>query len=367
MIKRLIIMLLLVGVVFGGIFGYKAHQIKEGMAMMKNMKQPPVHVSTAFATTENWERELHAVGSVTAVDSINLAAEVSGTISAIHFDSGDSVKAGDLILELESSTEKASLKSAVANAKLASINYERQLNLRERTVNTQADLDQAQASRDQALAAVELAQANLDKKQIHAPFDGQLGLRHVSQGQFLQAGSSIVYLQSTSPVYIDFSLPQNQFQLVSKGFEVRAKVENNDGKTFIGSILSITPMLEESTRQARVRAVFDNPDGLLTPGMFANVTIELPTEDPFIVVPNTSISYNPYGNVVYLVGDDNTVKQIFVKTGLTRGDLVSITDGLEEGQQIVTTGQLKLRNGSSIIVDNDVTPSAEENPNPEES
>jgi len=367
MIKRLIIMLLLVGVVFGGIFGYKAHQIKEGMAMMKKMKQPPAHVSTAFASADNWERELHAVGSVTAVDSVNLAAEISGTISAIHFDSGDSVKTGDLLLELESSTEKASLKSAVASAKLATINYDRQLKLRERTVNTQADLDQAQASRDQALAAVELAESNLAKKQIHAPFDGQLGLRQVSLGQFLQAGSSIVYLQSTSPVYIDFSLPQSQFQLIHKGYEVRAKVENNDGKTFTGTIQSITPNLEENTRQARIRAVFDNTENLLTPGMFADITIQLPTEDSFIVVPNTAITYNPYGNVVYLVGDDNTVKQIFVKTGLTRGDLVSVTEGLEEGQQIVTTGQLNLRNGSAIIIDNDITPSAVENPNPEES
>lgn len=367
MIKRLIIMLVLVGVVFGGLFGFNAFKQKKIAEYMADMKPDPAHVATAKAFSQTWHQEITAVGSVTPVDSVDLAAEVSGTITAIHFDSGETVFAGDLLLELDSSTELASLKSAKATAELAKINFARQEELRDRSVNTQADFDQAKATRDQALAAVELAEAALDKKQIRAPFNGVLGLREISVGQFLNAGASIVYIQSNDPVYVDFSLPQSQFQMIKRNYQVVATVEGDAGKTFTGTIQSMTPNLEENTRQARVRAVFDNPDALLTPGMFANVTVELPASDELIILPNAAITYNPYGNAVYVVKKDNTVSQRFVKTGLTRGDLVVIEDGIEVGEEVVTAGQLKLRNGSEIIIDNERTPNAEERPNPEES
>ncbi len=365
MIKRMLIMLVLVGVVLGGLFGFKSFvggKIKEAMAGMANMPQT---VSAAKAETSDWQPRIDAVGSLRAVRGAELSLEVPGVVEEITFDSGDQVKAGQVLLALRKDDEVAKLQSLEATAQLAQITYDRDVKQLKAQAISQAIVDNDEANLRNAKAQVAQQKAIVEKKTLRAPFDGKLGLRQVDLGQFLSAGTVIATLQSLDPIYVDFLLPQQAVAQIAVGETVRAKIDAFPGRTFEGKITAINPKIETASRNVQVRATVANADQKLLPGMFATVELDTGAAQRLVTLPQTAVAYNPYGSLVYIVDDKNkgpdgkpqlVARQVFVTTGATRGDQVSILKGVAEGDMVVTSGQIKLRNGVPLIVDNRVVP-----------
>jgi membrane fusion protein, multidrug efflux system len=373
MAKRMIIMLILVGVIFGGIFGFKAftgYMMQKGMA---SQGPPPQTVSAFKASTQEWQPRLEAVGSLKALRGADLAPEVSGIVSQIHFQSGEAVKAGALLLEMDARSDKAKLDSLKATLELARKNYLRDQEQFKEQLISQATLDADLADLQRTEAQVAEQQALLDKKTIRAPFDGRLGIRMVDLGQYLNPGMKIVTLQTLDPIFVDFFLPQKDISRVIIGHEVTALADAYPEQVFKGVISAIDPKVDTSTRNVGIRATIRNPKQQLLPGMFATTRIESGKPGSFVTLPQTAIVFNPYGNVVYLVmekgkgpgGKPNLIAmQKFVKTGETRGDQITILEGVKQGDLVVTSGQIKLRNGSPIIVNNRIQPTNDPAPTP---
>ena len=373
MIKRMLIMLVAVAIVLGGVFGFKAvvgMKIKEFMAGMGNMPQT---VSTATASKTDWQERLEAVGSLRAVRGADLSLEVPGVVEEINFQSGDDVEEGKLLLRLRDNDEVAKLKSLEALQKLYTLNYERNSRLLKTQAVSQATVDNDAANLDNFKAQVAQQKAMVDKKALRAPFAGRLGLRQIDLGQYLPAGTVVATLQALTPIYADFYLPQQAVAKIDVGQVVTAKVDTYPDQQFKGKITAINPKVETGTRNVQVRATLDNDDHKLLPGM--HVTIEIAVGEPqrLVTLPQVAISYNPYGNLVYVVdnkgkdasGQDRlTVHQVFVTLGATRGDQVAVLKGVDEGQVVVTGGQMKLRNGVPIAVNNTVQPSNDAHPQP---
>ena len=365
MIKRMIIMLVLVGAVLGGLFGFKGFvngKIKEAMAGMANTPQT---VSAAKATSSDWQPTIDAVGSLRAVRGADLSLEVPGVVEEILFQSGDEVKAGQILLRLRAEDEIAKLQSLEATAQLAQITYDRNVKQFKAQAISQALVDNDEANLRNAKAQVAQQKAIVDKKTLRAPFAGKLGLRQVDLGQFLSAGSVIATLQSLDPIFVDFLLPQQAVAQLSVGAKVEAKVDAFPGRTFTGKITAINPKIETASRNIQVRATLPNADQKLLPGMFATVQLETGAAQHLVTLPQTAVSYNPYGSLVYLVDEKGqdadgkaqlTARQVFVTTGATRGDQVAILKGVAEGDMVVTSGQVKLRNGVPVVIDNSVVP-----------
>ncbi len=373
MIKRMLVMLVLVGAVFGGVFGFKAfvdEKVKEYMAGAGN---PPQTVSTAQAAVTQWQPQLEAVGSLRAVRGADLSLEVPGVVEEINFQSGDEVQAGAILLRLRGDDEIAKLESLEAVARLSQITYDRDMKQLKAQAISQAVVDNDEANLRNNKAQVAQQKAIVDKKILRAPFAGQLGLRQVDLGQYLGAGTAIVTLQSLTPIYVDFLLPQQAFERIKVGQAVVAKVDAYPGKTFSGAITAINPRVDAATRNLQVRLTLANADHKLLPGMYATVDIDTGAPERLVTLPQTAVSYNPYGNLVYLVDDKGkdaagkpllVARQTFVTTGATRGDQVSILKGVKEGDVVVTGGQMKLRNGSPLAINNTVTPADDSNPVP---
>ncbi len=371
MTRRMIIMLIAVGLVFGGVFGFISfgHYMRD--KFLHSMGFPPQTVSTVVASSQPWQPKLLAVGSLRAVNGANLSSQVSGIVSAIHFDSGADVKAGAPLVELAAADDVAKLQSLRAAASLAQITLDRdQRQLKVQGVSQQT-IDTDQENLKSALAQVAEQQATVDYKNVRAPFDGRLGIRQVDLGQYLAAGTTMVTLQSLDPIFVDFYLPQQSLEQVKVGLQVTAEVDAFPGKTFQGEITAVNPLVDTATRNVQVRATLKNPDRVLTPGMYATVDIASGAPQRYVTLPQTAISYNSYGDTVFLVDDKGqdaqgrpvkTVRQVFVTTGMTRGDQVAILSGVKDGETVVSAGGLKLRNGVQIIVNNTVQPS--DNPNP---
>ena len=365
MIKRMLIMLILVGAVLGGLFGFKAFvngKIKEAMAGMANMPQT---VSATKAETSDWQPKIDAVGSLRAVRGAELSLEVPGVVETISFQSGDEVKAGQVLLTLRKEDEEARLQSLEATASLAQITYDRDLKQLKAQAISQAIVDNDEANLRNARAQVAVQKAILDKKTLRAPFDGKLGLRQVDLGQFLAAGTMIATLQSLDPIFVDFLLPQQAVAQIAVGDKVRAKIDAFPGHTFEGKITAINPKIETGSRNVQVRATLPNADQKLMPGMFAAVELDIGAPQRLVTLPQTAVTYNPYGSLVYIVDDKGkgsdakpelTARQVFVTTGATRGDQVAILKGVSEGDTVVTSGQIKLRNGVPVLVDNRAVP-----------
>ena len=365
MIKRMLMMLILVGAVLGGLFGFKAFvdgKIKEAMAGMANMPQT---VSATKAETSDWQPKIDAVGTLRAVRGAELSLEVPGVVETISFQSGDEVKAGQVLLILRKEDEEARLQSLEATAQLAQITYDRDLKQLKAQAISQAIVDNDEANLRNARAQVAVQKAILDKKTLRAPFDGKLGLRQVDLGQFLAAGAMIATLQSMNPIYVDFLLPQQAVAQIAVGDKVRARIDAFPGQTFGGEITAINPKIETSSRNVQVRATLPNPEQKLIPGMFAAVELDTGAPQRLVTLPQTAVSYNPYGSLVYIVDDKGkgadgkpelTARQVFVTTGATRGDQVAILKGVSEGDTVVTSGQIKLRNGVPVVVDNRAVP-----------
>ncbi len=373
MAKKIIFTLVIVLILVGTLAGIKGLQFKTMFAQGANFVPPPETVTTTEAKQDTWQPTLTAVGSVAAVQGVVLGAEMSGAVKNIAFESGATVRAGDLLVELDSSVEQAQLRSAMASADLARLNLERARELREKKMMSQADLDSAEAQAKQANAQIDNIRAVIAKKAIRAPFAGRTGIRQINLGQFLDNGAAVVTLQSLDPVYVNFSLPQQDLAQLGVGMAVRVTTDAFPGQNFEGKLTAINPEVDAVTRNVRLQATLANPAGKLRPGMYVNVAAVLSQMEQVLMIPATAVLYAPYGDSVFVVEDKKDEKtgatgkvlnQKFVRLGKTRGDFVVVTSGLEAGQTIVTTGVFKLRNGMSVVVDNKLAPSLQLAPKP---
>ncbi|MEJ2592622.1 MAG: efflux RND transporter periplasmic adaptor subunit [Candidatus Thiodiazotropha sp.] len=338
-----------------------------------SMQMPPETVTAEAVRREQWPNTVSATGTLIAVQGVTVSAELGGKIVEITLDSGARVKAGDLLVRMDVSAEKAQLRSAEAAAKLARINLDRNRDLRANHTVSQSDLDTAEANFKQATAQVENMQAAIAKKTIRAPFAGQLGLRQVNLGQIVEQGTAIVTLQTIDPIYVDFSLPQQRFSVLTPGTEVQVTTDAAPGKVFNGRIIAVNPEIDQVTRSVRVRATLSNKDELLRPGMYANVNVMLPSAEEVLFIPATSVLYAPYGDTVFVVEEQQdeksgekqqVLRQQIVRLGATRGDFVAVTDGLKEGETVVTSGVFKLRPKMAVVIDNTLAPKAKLSPTP---
>lgn len=374
-LKPLIVSVAILLVVAGVLVGVKGLQIGKLVAGAKNAGPPPETVSTAAVTRERWDRTVESVGSMRAVQGADLSTEESGVVTKILFENGAEVKEGDLLVELDTDTEQANLRSAEAERHLASTVYERTRRLRENNTVPQSDLDAAESQLRKMTALVEQLKATIRKKQLNAPFGGRLGIREVNLGQFVNQGDKIVSLQSLDPIFVDFLLPQQLLSQLVPGGELRVLTDVYPGKVFEGQLTAVNSEIDPVTRNIRLQGTLKNPGGLLRPGMFGRVMLSLGEAEEVTSIPLTSVITATYGDSVFVVEektDDKGSKQLvasqrFIRTGRAEGDFIAVTEGLKPGETVVTAGAFKLRNGSVIQVNNDMAPRPERAPRPQDS
>lgn len=373
MLKRMLIMLVAVGLVFGAVFGFEAFKTKMIQKAIAGLSNPPQTVSTITAKSQTWSSTLEAVGSARAINGVSLSSQVAGTVSAIHFESGTDVKKGALLIELSSADDVAHLDALKATTELARITYERDRTLLTTKAVSQQTVDSDKWALKNDEAQVAQQQALVDYKFIKAPFSGRIGIRQVDLGQYIAAGTAFVALQQLDPIYVDFFLPQQSLAQIKVGQQVAAKVDTYPGATFNGEISAINSLVDAATRNVQVRATLKNPENKVLPGMFVTVDIDVGNPQSYVTLPQTAIAYNSYGNIVYLVDDKGKnekgqaqlfARQTFVTTGATRGDQVAVLTGVKDGDTVVTAGQVKLRNGVPLVINNAVQPSNNPNPKP---
>jgi membrane fusion protein (multidrug efflux system) len=374
--KRMVIMLLIVVLLLALLVGFNVFKGVMIRKYMASMAQPPQTVSAMKLAKADWQPTISAIGSVRAARGADLALDVAGLVDKVEMQSGQTVKAGDVLLELRDNDDLGALNQARASAALAEVTFQRAKAQLAVKAIAKANYDSAAADLKAQQANVARLQALLAKKQLRAPFDGRLGIVTISPGAYLNAGTSVVTLQQLDPVYVDFKLPQKQLAEVHVGSKVHASFDGLAGRSFDGELTAIDPKLDADTRNVRAEARLPNPDGSLLPGMFAHVEIDNGKVQHNLTLPQTAITYNPYGATVFVVhrgggkGQDgkpiDTVEQTFVTPGATRGDQVAIVKGLKEGDEVVTSGQLKLKNGTPVVIDNNVLPANDANPTPPE-
>lgn len=354
-IVRLFLVVVFLGVVFGGIFGWKYLQMQE-MAKQANQPQPPATVATAKAHEVSWRPDIQSVGSISPVQGIEITTEVAGKISEVSFESSSRVENGDVLVRLDDSVDQATLRGLKANRELARVQFERTANLLPRRAVSQSQYDEAKARYEAARAQVAEQEARIAKKVIRAPFDGLLGIKQVDQGEYITAGQPLVTLTALNPIYVDYSVPERRFDDLGNGQTVRIRVSAYPERQFEGEITAIDSGIDEGTRSVSVRATLPNPDDLLRPGMFARVQTLMPEERTVVVVPRTAISYNTYGDFVYVVTDSEDGQRIVrrrtVTTGTTQSGNVEIIEGLSAGEEVVRAGLVKLRDGQRVTIDN---------------
>lgn len=364
--KRVVLTALIALALLGALFGYKFMKIRRAMAAQAGMAPPPAAVSTIVAESVTWPNTFKAVGTLASFRGVTIKAELEGVVRRVHAESGSVVEQGALLVEMDDSVEAASLPGLEAQARLADINLKRAQDLRTNGTNTASELDTAEAMAAQSKAAVAQLRATLAKKRITAPFAGRLGITQVYPGQFLSKGAEVVQLESLDKIHVDFSLPQQDVPRVAAGVPVKVVIDAFPETVFDGQITSTNPHLNEKTRTLEVRATLANPGEILRPGMFGQVEVVLPSSENYVALPTAAIVYNPYGNVVFVV-EKGIATQRFVQVGPTQGSRVAVLSGLKAGETVVTSGQIKLRNGSPVQVNNTVTPSANPNPKPNQS
>ncbi|SDJ04438.1 membrane fusion protein, multidrug efflux system [Paraburkholderia steynii] len=376
MTKRMIIMLICVGVLLGALVGFnlfKAHMIRKFMA---SNAAPAATVTSAVARYQSWQPQLSAVGSLRAVRGVDVTTEVPGLVREIPFNSGQEVKAGQVLLRLNDDSDRALLASLQAAADLAQTVYKRDKAQYDIQAIAKAQLDADAADLKSKRAQVDQQAALVEKKTIRAPFAGRVGITTVNPGQYINPGDAIVTLQAIDPIYADFYLPQQQLGQLQVGQTVVVDTNAYNSRTFDGKIRSINPRVDNTTRNVQIEATVDNRERKLLPGMYANVKIDAGNEERYLTLPQTAITYNPYGATVFVVkaGEHKDAhgkvmpiaQQVFITPGPTRGDQVAILKGIGEGTQVVTSGQLKLKNGTPLVIDNRVLPSDSPNPTPQE-
>jgi membrane fusion protein (multidrug efflux system) len=357
MTKRMVLVMLALGLVFGAMFGWKSYQAQK-MAALASLPPPPATVAAADVQTEAWQPYLAAVGSLVATQGILVTTEVAGKVSEIRFESGQPVEAGTMLLQIDDSVDQAELAGIVAERRLAELQYKRRKELLGNKTISQSDVDEARLRLENATAQLAAKQAIIAKKRITAPFSGWLGIRQVDQGEYIQPGVAIVPLESLDPIYVDFSLPERHLDQLSVGQLVEIAVQAFPGESFTGRISAMNPGIDPGTRSQRLRATLENPRDRLHPGMFAEVRTLLPQRPAVLTLPQTAITYNPYGDSVFVIQQDDSgtrVQRRQVETGGVRNGRVEIVQGLQAGERVVIAGQVKLRNDQPVNVDNSIT------------
>jgi membrane fusion protein (multidrug efflux system) len=371
--KRIVFAILGILVIAGVLAGIKALQIGKMIDQGKKFVPPPETVTTFQVKSQQWDAQLNAVGSMTAVQGVTVASETPGKIVAIAFQAGNSVRTGDLLLRQDTSIEEAQLPGAEAAAVLAKANLDRARALLAENAVSQAEYDTALADHSLAVATVEQLKAAIAKKTIRAPFAGRLGIRLVNLGQMLKEGEPIVSLQTLDPIFADFSLPQQSLARLQAGDPVRVTTDAFPGGLFAGKITAINAEVDAATRNIRLQATIANPQEQLRPGMFVRVAVGLPGRNEVLALPATAVLYAPYGDSVFIVEehkDDKSgqagmaLRQQFVRLGEKRGDFVAALSGLKGGETVVSTGVFKLRNGQGVVVDNKLSPTFSLEPKP---
>jgi len=366
--KRMVIMLLAVGLLTGLLVGFNTFKGVMIQRALQGGQEPAQTVSTAQAKQEQWQPALSAVGTVRAIQGADLAFEVPGVVVSVAA-AGVSVPQGQVLVSLKDDTEKAQYRALQAAANLAQVTFRRAKEQMEAHVISAADFDGLEADLKAKEAAAQAQLAVVAKKHLTAPFAGHLGIISTSPGAYVTPGVPVASLQQLDQVYVDFSLPQRDLAKVKQGQRVDLALDAYPGRTFRGKVTAVNPKVDEATRNVQMEATFPNPGHALVPGMFASLSLDVGTSQPYLTLPQTAVTYNPYGSVVFLATQGEgglRAQQVFVTTGPTRGDQVAILKGLETGAQVVTSGGLKLRNGTPLKVDNSVVPGNEPSPTPQE-
>ena len=375
MAKKMIIMLIALGVIFGGIFGYKAFMSYMMKKYMAAGSAPAVTVSAIKAVSDDWQPQLSAVGTLRAMRGVDVTTEVVGLVQSVNFKSGEEVKAGQLLVQLNADTDNAQLHTLVATRDLSQSVYERNKKQFQAQAVSQASLDADAADLKVKQAQVAQQEAQTIKKSIRAPFAGRLGIHSVNPGQYLNAGDKIVTLQALDSIYVDFYLPQQELSRLTKGQTVTAVSDAYPNKKFTGRITAVSPKVDPQTRNVQIEALLENPRHELLPGMYANIRVQAGKPQRYLTIPRAAVTFNPYGETVYIVEEKGkdakgqpslAVKQSFITTGPARGDQVAILKGIKEGDRVVTAGQLKLKSGSPVIIDNTVQPANDPHPAPKD-
>jgi membrane fusion protein, multidrug efflux system len=374
--KRMIVMLICIGLLLAALVGFNVFKRIMVAKFMAGNTAPPATVTAVRAGYQTWQPQLAAVGSVRAVRGVDVTTEVAGLVREIRFKSGDEAKAGQILVRLNDDSDIAQLQSLKASAELAQTVYNRDKAQYEVRAIAKATLDADAADLKSKKAQVAQQQALVDKKTIRAPFSGKLGITTVNPGQYVNPGDAIVTLQTIDPIYADFNVPQQQIGQLAIGQVVIVDSSAYGGQTFSGKITSVNPKVDSSTRNVQVEALIDNRQRKLLPGMYANVRVDAGAEQRYLTLPQTAVTYNPYGATVFVVKPGTqpnaqgktlpVAQQVFITPGPTRGDQVAILKGIGDGTQVVTSGQLKLKNGTPLIIDNSVQPADSPNPTPQE-
>ena len=369
----MLVMLAVVIVFLAIVGGVKYSQIRAAMANQGSFTPPPESVTTVVAKAENWNATLNAIGTVVAVNGVTVSADSPGMIEQIAFDSGQHVNKGDVLVRLDTKQERAQLAAANAQLELARVQLERTAGMRSSNIIPESLYDQVSAEHKQAQARVGEIRATIERKTIRAPFTGVLGIRQVNLGQYLAGGAPIVSLQALQPVYVHFSVPQQEMSRLRTTREVRVTSDGFEGEA-VGEVTAIDSVVDDATRNVRVQAIFANKDGKLRPGMFVESRLARGTTTPVVTLPASAISYAPFGDSVFIVeqvkGPDGKsyrgVRQQFVKLAGTRGDQVAVASGVKPGEEVVSSGVFKLRPGAAVQVNNSVQPANSPAPKPED-
>jgi membrane fusion protein (multidrug efflux system) len=377
MFVKVFIALIGVAAVVGALVGTKLEQFRAMGEAGASMVPPPEVVTATAAATDDWETTLGSTGTLAPVQGVTVAAETPGKVARISFESGTSVAAGDVLVQLETTTEQAQLRAAEAAVVLAKANLARTVELRKNLSTSPAEVDTAQARFDEASAQAESIRTTIAKKTIRAPFAGRLGMREVDLGEVLKDGDAVASLQSLDPIYVDFTLPQQRLPVLALGTPVRVTTDAAPGEVFTGTITAISPAVDPSTRNVRLQATIGNQGETLRGGMFANVEVVLPERMEVLAVPLTAVLFAPFGDSVFVIEQAEAadganksaqsglvLRQRFVRLGAQRGDFVHVADGLKAGEQVVTNGVFKLRTGMSVEIDNTLAPDAKLAPQP---
>ena len=375
MVKRMFLMLAVM-LMFIAVLGFvKFQQIQTAIAKGAAFQPPPQAVTTIVAAQEEWPATLSAIGTMAAVQGVTVSADLPGTVDRITFESGRAVREGEVLAELDTRQERAQLAAIEAQRELARLNYERMKGLLSDRVVSQAEFDRAMAEEKQTTAQVGEIQATIERKTIRAPFSGVLGIRQVNLGQYLAAGHPLVPLQSLDPIYVNFGVPQQDIQRIRVGHRVTVRADDLGSAEFSGRVTAFDSIVDEATRNVQVQATLSNPGGRLRPGMFVQTELSLGSSRTVIALPASAISYAPFGDSVFIVtelkGENGQsyrgVRQQFVKLGGARGDQIAVISGVTPGDEVVTSGGFKLRNGAAVQINNNVQPSNDRAPNPEDS
>jgi len=375
MAKRMFFMLAVVVVVVAGLGFVKYRQIQTAIAQGSSFAPPPDAVTTVVAKSETWPSTLNVIGTTAAIQGVTVSADLPGAVDKIHFESGQAVHAGDILVELDTRQERSQLAAAESDRDLARINSDRDQQLVKEGVVARNQYDNSSAQQKSTEAKVGEIRATIDRKTIKAPFSGILGIRQINLGQYLAAGQAIVSLQALNPIYVNFGVPQQQSSLVQAGRTLRLASDDVPGVEFAGRVTAIDSVVNEATRNIQVQATLANPGGKLRPGMFVQVELKLGASRDVISLPASAINYAPYGDSVFVVADLKDakgksyrgVRQQFVKVEGSRGDQVAVVSGLKSGDEVVSSGVFKLRNGAAVQVNNKVQPPNNPKPKPEDS